>query len=189
MEIILIIVSSLLFIWLLVDETERIARRRHRSQRDWIGKCLKKIKHKNPDLVFNFSGLPVEISKKHRLRICKVMGWSERTVFTLRDIIALFPETIMVPEELQNNYMTLDGESKPIKYTLGFDSKLRPEYTKWGWEGADDTLPYSEYGDNEWFNDPENGGWKYARMKKPEDIVECYVEVLEMLVTYKLIKI
>lgn len=184
MEVILICIASLLFIWLLVDEADRVKRRREKKGREFVISRVKEIHELNPGLEFNFTSLPVFLRPDQKRRISEKLGWPMDYMYSLRDVLALLPEKITPGPELRREF-----EDQEKAYQLIFDSHLRPEYALWGWEGKDDSLPYSELGDDDWFNDPEYGGWKHTRTKTPEDVGECYVQMIEFLVDNNLIKL
>lgn len=152
------------------------------------GRIGRYIKHfqtiNNPGLEFSFPYNSSIFSKTQKIEIRKVLKWPKSMEFELEDIISLLPKEITPPIELRDLFDKEDF--KPRKYYLNFDSDLKPYYYLWGFEGVDDTLPYSEYGNDDWFRE---NGWERTRPKTPEDLGECYVRVIKFLVDYKFVKV
>lgn len=138
----------------------------------------------NSGLEFSFPYSHALISRTQAEEIRKILKWPKGVRFYFGDVLSLLPTTLTPPEKFCEE---IDKDDfKPREYTLTFDSHLRPYYTLTGWEGVEDTLPYSEYGDNEWF---KNEGWKSTRPKTPENIGDCYVSLVKFLVENKFVKV
>lgn len=93
--------------------------------------------------------LPMSKLEKDMAR--EILGWPKNAKVEWQDILALFPGEILPPKEFLQQHIVerLENDKDPQlypKYILEFTKNLVPVYTFYGYEGAEDFLPYSPFG-------------------------------------------
>lgn len=165
-----------------------IQKRKHKKWGDnkILQKEIKRISAHNPALKFP---IPAPNLLKFNSQQIKTLG----LVLRIRqedlagsgiiDFLHLLPETITPGKDLMSEGEEDYGEKE---YHLVFDQSLRPRYVRFGYEGEEDSLPYSEYGDDKWWWEQ---GWKQTRPKTPEIATDATITTIRFLIEYGFIKI
>lgn len=178
-----------LFIAVAFEVGVGIQKRKHKRKgrgNEVIKDEIKQIVQENPAYKF-----PIQYSEclEFNTQQAKVLGLilnirqeniTGREIF---DFLSLLPQTITPGAELM---MEGEEEKGNSQYHLVYDSFLRPRYVRYGYEGEEDSLPYSEYGDDKWWWEE---GWKQTRPKLPETTTDAVVQMIRFLIEFGFIKL